>query len=382
MDCFEKTTEKSRKRNEPEAPLCVDEDAVCERPQKIIRTSDDQLSIIKTDVERDPGHSGWIYLETGDARQAFEAMSPKHHIEHGLLRALAQGLQPLDALHSLPRSVVTLYVHAAQSVVWNTVLSKRIHQFGTKPIIGDLMFTDDVNPSGQVEDEHVCDEFFEGKDDGSEVEDDSAKDTPKSLPTVHVSTESNILATDLSNIILPLPGQAVQYPAYLNDLYEKVVLETLGLSLKCFSSRNPLVNARGAYRRMVVIPKDLTWQVVQPSEVRVNMLENDVGKLLADVARQLPERNADEGMEEDDRNNVTDNNENGRASMSESHAAEPFPLRNAGESIEEDDENIPTENTSEAELAAVILSCVLPSSAYLTMLMWELTKQSTARNCL
>jgi tRNA pseudouridine13 synthase len=33
-----------------------------------------------------------------------------------------------------------MYVHAYQSYVWNAIVSRRISQFGLKPIPGDLVF--------------------------------------------------------------------------------------------------------------------------------------------------------------------------------------------------------------------------------------------------
>lgn len=32
-----------------------------------------------------------------------------------------------------------LYIHSFQSLVWNNVVSKRIKQFGMKPVVGDIV---------------------------------------------------------------------------------------------------------------------------------------------------------------------------------------------------------------------------------------------------
>jgi len=38
-----------------------------------------------------------------------------------------------------------MYVHAYQSYVWNSVVSRRIHEFGLIPRPGDLAFSGTIN---------------------------------------------------------------------------------------------------------------------------------------------------------------------------------------------------------------------------------------------
>jgi len=40
----------------------------------------------------------------------------------------------------IPRNMRLMYVHAYQSYVWNSVVSRRIHEFGLDPRPGDLAF--------------------------------------------------------------------------------------------------------------------------------------------------------------------------------------------------------------------------------------------------
>lgn len=77
-----------------------------------------------------------LFLEDGNAQQALEAMPRSQHLERCLLGALARGLSDVDTLSQLPHQAVSLYAHAAQSLLWNAVLSRRIREFGREPRIG------------------------------------------------------------------------------------------------------------------------------------------------------------------------------------------------------------------------------------------------------
>ncbi|CAE7786442.1 PUS7 [Symbiodinium sp. KB8] len=89
-----------------------------------------------------------LFLEDGNAQQALEAMPRSQHLERCLLGALARGLSDVDTLSQLPHQAVSLYAHAAQSLLWNAVLSRRIREFGREPRIGDLIMV--ASAAGQA----------------------------------------------------------------------------------------------------------------------------------------------------------------------------------------------------------------------------------------
>ncbi|CAE7233273.1 PUS7 [Symbiodinium necroappetens] len=72
----------------------------------------------------------------------------RQHLERCLLGALARGLSDADTLSQLPHQAVSLYAHAAQSLLWNAVLSRRIREFGREPRIGDLIMV--ASAAGQA----------------------------------------------------------------------------------------------------------------------------------------------------------------------------------------------------------------------------------------
>lgn len=54
------------------------------------------------------------------------------------------------SIFQIPRNNRLMYIHSYQSVIWNTMVSRRIEAFGLKAVEGDLMlrgsklFKDDI----------------------------------------------------------------------------------------------------------------------------------------------------------------------------------------------------------------------------------------------
>merc|ERR1712232_1030316 len=109
-------------------------------------------------------------------------MPRSQHLERCILGALARDLPSAEALKQLPHQALALYAHAAQGLVWNAVLSRRLKDFGPKPVVGDLVFaepSDSSRCSGAVDADDTADLLME--DDDGVVE---APETHFSLPTV------------------------------------------------------------------------------------------------------------------------------------------------------------------------------------------------------
>jgi tRNA pseudouridine13 synthase len=139
----------------------------------------------------------------------------------------------------IPRNLRTMYVHAYQSYIWNLVVSERIKLSSTKPLVGDLVFADQ-----SADDEQGTCELsdLEPRKCMSEARADNKVDeTSKGWRPSHQTSSSQevkqLTEEDLPNytihdVLMPLPGWNIDYPAgEIGELYTKI-LQADGLDPK------------------------------------------------------------------------------------------------------------------------------------------------------
>ncbi|XP_051856426.1 pseudouridylate synthase 7 homolog isoform X3 [Antechinus flavipes] len=81
------------------------------------------------------------WAKTKDPDAALKKLPVKRCVEGQLLRGLAKyGLKNIvSAFGIIPRNNRLMYIHSYQSYVWNNMVSKRIEEYGLKPVPGDLV---------------------------------------------------------------------------------------------------------------------------------------------------------------------------------------------------------------------------------------------------
>ena len=107
----------------------------------------------------------------------------------------------------IPRNLRLTYLHAYQSYVWNTMVSKRIARYGLQPVVGDLVYPREEEVEEELEDAADGESGTVAEDDKME----DAKEKKKVQPLV--LDESNIGNYNMYDVVLPLPGYDVIYPA-------------------------------------------------------------------------------------------------------------------------------------------------------------------------
>jgi len=161
----------------------------------------------------------------GDAKQTLKAVPTKGDAM-ARERIVLQGLKrygnedPLAALKCLHFAVRTFWINAYQSFVWNAMASERLRRFGTNVVKGDLYrLPDEEGRSG--------------------------------VGVVAADTSS----IDIADVVLPLPGYAVQYPENaIGSLYRDFMKK----ENVCFDRNAPSeATSKGSYRSLVAFAQNL-----------------------------------------------------------------------------------------------------------------------------
>ncbi|KYN37738.1 Pseudouridylate synthase 7 like protein [Trachymyrmex septentrionalis] len=184
-----------------------------------------------------------IYAESKDARAAYAKLKRIDTIEARLLKGLqiSGDKNPLGVLDSIPRNIRLMYIHAYQSFVWNHIVSKRIEQFGTKVVVGDLVY-----------DKQNCKETI-----NNEKED-----------------LSNYILTD---VVMPQPGWKVTYPPYAKAWYDEFLAKD-GLTTD-LRQNNKKYSLSGAYRNILEIPTNLSWKIMHYENKHDDLILSDIDEM-------------------------------------------------------------------------------------------------------
>ncbi|KAK8390600.1 hypothetical protein O3P69_010354 [Scylla paramamosain] len=225
-------------------------------------------------------HTTW--KETGDAEAALKMLCKgwEATVESQLLTGLVQqtGNDLVEALNRIPRTTRSLYLHAYQSWIWNTIASRRVKKYGLKVLPGDIVRRKGSDMEEMEEDAPEA-EGEEGKS-GDEAEVKTEMESNgQNMSGFHFLTEEEAETTDITDVVLPLPGYNVEYPNNEIKEWYAEMLEADGLSFNALKHEIKAYAARGVYRRMVVVPTMVAGQVCYYRDATKPLLQSDMDKL-------------------------------------------------------------------------------------------------------
>ncbi|KAI9587390.1 pseudouridylate synthase 7 homolog isoform X1 [Glossina fuscipes] len=266
-----------------------------------------------------------------DSKAASSMFRNDKLIEKKLLDGLAQYGENdySSALRKLPRNMLLLYPHAFQSLVFNTMASRRIREFGLQLIIGDLVYRNKDEPNIDLDDLHL-EELEEDDNSVEELKSSAPVEEKESVfkRKVKPLTESDIQSENYTiyDVVLPLPGYDVTYPDNIVNSWYEEFLEKYGLSSQSLKHNVKTYSMPGAYRKLLLKPADMSWEFRRYSTPQETLIASD-WEILMD---------------------------------------------------REQAKKINTTETNNAEHSALLLDFCLPSSAYATMMLRELMKCDTS----
>ncbi|TKA26609.1 hypothetical protein B0A50_04717 [Salinomyces thailandicus] len=249
------------------------------------------------------------------------------------------------ALMQIQRNLRLMYVHAYQSLVWNTVAGKRWEMFGDRAVEGDLVIVGEKD-GGETGPKEEVDEDGEpivrptGEDSAPSAED-------RFVRARHLSKEeADSGKFDIFDIVLPLPGFDVLYPANaIGKFYEDFMGSEAGGKLDPHNMRRAWKDASlsGGYRKMMERPlKGLVECEVKEYAGEEQMVETDGERVRKAEAEKAKDEEAD--------------------------AVQLGDVKRIDEQDEEAGE------VAEEKKIAVVMRFQLGSSQYATMALREMTK--------
>ncbi|KAG2116077.1 tRNA pseudouridine synthase D [Suillus discolor] len=236
------------------------------------------------------------WLVDGDLDRALALMPRRVVAERCILESYkkqgGETRNAMGALSTIPRNLRLMYVHAYQSYVWNAIVSERIRIHGPdKAVPGDIVFESEPATKGGS-----------GENDGMEVDDDAGNDNEKQAtteekglssrerkkaakaayvaPSIKILTEEDAHQYSIFDVIMPLPGRDVDYPGgTLGERYREF-LRLDGLDPDNFIRKQKEYTLNGSYRKILQVPKDLSWSILRYTDPDVPLAQADEDKLL------------------------------------------------------------------------------------------------------
>uniref|UniRef100_A0A0K8TWP2 Pseudouridylate synthase 7 n=1 Tax=Bactrocera latifrons TaxID=174628 RepID=A0A0K8TWP2_BACLA len=213
---------------------------------------------------------------------------PNEFIEKKLLDGLAKYGENdyAAALRKIPRNMLLLYPHSFQSFVFNRIASRRIKEHGFKLIPGDLVYRnkeemdEDIIEKCDLDsttDIGKCEDNQEVKEDAETPASDAKNEDSIFKRKVKALTEEDIVSGNytLFDVVLPLPGHDITYPSNEIGAWYEEILAEYGLSSEKLRHKVKTFAMAGAYRKLLICPRDLTWKFRKYSTPEETLIASD-----------------------------------------------------------------------------------------------------------
>jgi tRNA pseudouridine13 synthase len=231
--------------------------------------------------------------------------------------------------------------------------SERIRLFGLKVVVGDVValtnqsFAEDVEDEVQVEE--LAEEEKEVAGSAKPAENSSTMQPSSVNDGVHVVTQEDVEAARFSirDVLLPLVGSDSVLPTHEISNYLLQLLAEDGLTLKSFATCSAIYRTEGGYRRLIQIPGNFEYCVIGYADPDVELVDTELSAFVKRRRNAEAEAFEPAAVPASSLPNKNILNEGGAAS-------------NSGET-----------------LRAAILRFTLPPGTYATIMLRELTKEST-----
>lgn len=230
-----------------------------------------------------------IWKNTANAQKAVDKMPRKFSTESSIIRYLGmerhgKKVRERDfqgAMQAIQRNMRLMYVHAYQSLVWNTIAGRRWEMHGATVVEGDLVIIGDKRDGGKDNEPEV-------DEDGEPIirptaEDSAATDGDFTRARPLSNAEAKSGKYDIFDVVLPLPGWDVVYPSNeIGAFYKEFMGSEAGGGLDPYAMRRPWkdYSLSGGYRKLLSRPAaGMSFEVRGYAEETEQLVETDLERL-------------------------------------------------------------------------------------------------------
>jgi len=268
-----------------------------------------------------------VWWETRDAERAYQILfegRKQWTIEGKLLHGMTKlhKNDEVGALNSIPRQTRQMYVHAYQSYVWNCVVSRRLKEYGSKVLEGDLVKT------------------------GEDVE----------------VVTGDVSGVDICQVVLPLPGHKVRYPDNVVRTWYEELLKEDDLAPDSFENSVKSYSLPGDYRCFVVKAWDVSWYTRRYNDINADITKSDIIRLKEKEKENKDKKmmgNKDINDKKDDVGDINDEKD---------YVVDNVDMK------DDVDDNV---EDQKKKYCALVLSLSLPASSYATIAVREILHMAT-----
>jgi tRNA pseudouridine13 synthase len=305
--------------------------------------------------DRDDFKQAKNYFFEKEYKKAFDLVPQKCFTERTVLEGLIK--QPNDfyaAYMKVSRNTSLLCAHAYQSYIWNMAVTERIRVYGYKCVVGDIVPVSNAELIDNIamEDNDIS---FQNSEEIASKGDDFQSTRKLKEGDVRILTKADVESNKFTicDVILPLPGSDIILPDNIIGQFYIDLLSKDGLSLKVFKECSLTFRLLGAYRRMIQFPKDFKWSVVYYEDPNAELVSTEFTSMRSTYGK----------MGSSFSMSSTENSPGTTISMASGATT--------NESV------ITKENSNSTSIRAAVISFILPPGTYATMMLRELTKEST-----
>lgn len=243
-------------------------------------TCDKQIG--KDELDRARAIKGFILGEI-KLDEALLILPRRFSAERNILQHLKsrKGNDYLGALLNIPRNLRLMYVHAYQSYIWNEIASERWARYGNKVVTGDLVLISRKNngPSHDALFDECGEIIVRPAAHDASVALDSMFERARALSSGEVEGGE----FTLSDIVLPLPGFDIEYPA--NDIGQayKILMggeKGGGLDPMNMRRKQKDFSLSGSYRKLMASADSLSFTTKIYHDENEKLVATDMDKIL------------------------------------------------------------------------------------------------------